>query len=85
MLTEQLISITDLRKDATSIIKNLSLPKYIFVNNKPKAVVMDMEEYETLKKQAFMQTMQEEVKKAKKSWKKYTSVDSFMDDLLHST
>lgn len=84
MLTEQVISITDLRKDATSIIKNLSLPKYIFVNNKPKAVVMDMEEYETLKKQAFMQTMQEEVKKAKKSWKKYTSVDSFMDDLFHN-
>lgn len=84
MLTEQVISITDLRKDATSIIKNLSLPKYIFVNNKPKAVVMDMQEYETLKKQAFMQTMQEEVKKAKKSWKKYISVDSFMDDLFHN-
>jgi PHD/YefM family antitoxin component YafN of YafNO toxin-antitoxin module len=67
MLTEQVISITDLRKDTTSIINNLRLPKYVFVNNKPKAVVMDMEEYETLKRQAFIQTMQKEVEEAKKS------------------
>jgi flavin-dependent dehydrogenase len=45
---------------------------------------MDMEEYETLKRQAFIQTMQKEVEEAKKSWKWYTSVDSFMDDLFHN-
>jgi len=48
MIKEQCISITDLRKNATTYLGSLKKPKYIFVNNKPKAVLMDIDEYEKL-------------------------------------
>ncbi len=48
MIKEQCISITDLRKNATMYLGSLKKPKYIFVNNKPKAVLIDIDEYEKL-------------------------------------
>ena len=82
MLSEQAISITDLRKNTSDILSDLSLPKYVFVHNKPTAVVMNMKEYETLKRQAFIQDTQKEVEETKKIWKKYKTTKSFMDDLF---
>jgi prevent-host-death family protein len=50
MKSEQCISVTDLSKNASNIIKksaNLGL-QYIFVNNKPKAVIIDYAIWESL-------------------------------------
>jgi hypothetical protein len=49
MLKDQCISVTDLRvntKDCLSGLKRHA--KYIFVNNRPKAVIIDIDEYENL-------------------------------------
>jgi hypothetical protein len=51
MIKEQCISVTDLRKHATSYLQSLKIPKYIFVNNKPKAVLLDIDIYEKLQKE----------------------------------
>lgn len=46
MLKDQCISITDLRKNASKYIKDLkNKPKYIFVNNKPIAVLVDVDDF----------------------------------------
>jgi PHD/YefM family antitoxin component YafN of YafNO toxin-antitoxin module len=50
MRAEQCISVTELSKNTSGIIR--SIPevgiRYIFVNNKPQAVILSMEQYETL-------------------------------------
>jgi len=50
MIKDKIISISDLRANATKIIDNL--PKtgdqYIFVHNKPKAVLVDVDWFETV-------------------------------------
>ncbi|QFR38811.1 type II toxin-antitoxin system Phd/YefM family antitoxin [Candidatus Gracilibacteria bacterium 28_42_T64] len=50
MIKDKVISISELRSNATKIIENL--PKtgdqYIFVHNKPKAVLVDIDWFETV-------------------------------------
>ena len=47
MLKEQCISVTDLRTKTKEYLESLKeSEKYIFVNNKPRAVLMDIDEYE---------------------------------------
>ncbi|MFA7308626.1 MAG: type II toxin-antitoxin system Phd/YefM family antitoxin [Patescibacteria group bacterium] len=47
MLQNQCISVTDLRTKTKECLKDLKKePKYIFVNNRPIAVIMDIAEYE---------------------------------------
>lgn len=50
MHTDQCISVTELAKNTSSIIKRT--PKmgvqYVFVNNKPQAVILSMKEYERI-------------------------------------
>lgn len=47
MLKDQCVSITDLRMKTKNCVEGLSkCPKYIFINNKPVAVLIDIEEYE---------------------------------------
>lgn len=46
MLTQQCISVTDLKKNANAYIQDLAVPKFIFVNNKPTAVLLDIDVYE---------------------------------------
>lgn len=47
MLKDQCISVTDLRKKTTQCLNSLEgEPKYIFINNKPVAVLIDIFEYE---------------------------------------
>lgn len=49
MITDQCISVTDLRTNTKQCIDKLKEgEKYIFINNKPKAVLMDIEMYEKL-------------------------------------
>jgi prevent-host-death family protein len=48
MITDQCVSVTDLKKDMNAIIKNLKREKIIFVNNTPVAVLMDVRKYEKI-------------------------------------
>ncbi len=49
-IIDNFISITDIRKKASFYINNISKnwDKIIFVNNKPKAVLIDIEKYDKL-------------------------------------
>ena len=42
MLTDQCVSVTDLKKNMNSYVKDLRRDKIIFVNNAPVAVLMDV-------------------------------------------
>ncbi|MEI7742050.1 MAG: type II toxin-antitoxin system Phd/YefM family antitoxin [bacterium] len=47
MLKDQCISVTELRTKTKECLDNLlNEPKYIFINNQPVAVLMDIDEYE---------------------------------------
>lgn len=47
MLQDQCISVTDLRTKTKECLEDLNnQPKYIFMNNKPIAVIVDIGEYE---------------------------------------
>ena len=48
MISDQVVAISELRNNATKIINNLSgeNAKYIFVHNKPKAVLVDVDWFE---------------------------------------
>jgi len=48
MITDQCVSVTDLKKDMNAIIRNLKREKIIFVNNTPVAVLMDVKKYEKI-------------------------------------
>lgn len=48
MLTDQCISVTDLKKNMNSYVKDLKRDKIIFVNNTPVAVLMDVKKYEKM-------------------------------------
>ena len=46
MLKDQCISVTELKKNANTYLKSLDKEKIIFVNNKPIAVLMNIDDYE---------------------------------------
>lgn len=48
MLTDQCVSVTDLKKNMNSYVKDLRRDKIIFVNNTPVAVLMDVKKYEKM-------------------------------------
>ena len=48
MITDQCVSVTDLKKDMNAIIKDLKREKIIFVNNTPVVVLMDVRKYEKI-------------------------------------
>lgn len=52
MIKEKVISISDLRTNATKIINELpkTWDKYIFIHNKPRAVLVDIDWFETISK-----------------------------------
>ena len=82
MLSDQAISVTDLRTKTASILKWLSWVKFILANNKPKAVLLDMHEYEEYIRVKKIQEIKEEVIEAQKTSKRHSSVEGFMDELL---
>lgn len=58
MLKEQCISVTDLRTKTKEYLESLKeSEKYIFVNNKPRAVLMDIDEYENLRQDYRLQEL----------------------------
>lgn len=70
MITDQCVSVTDLKKDMNAIIKNLKREKIIFVNNAPVAVLMDVRKYEKLLKSTDIINITVEPKFPKKLAKK---------------
>lgn len=50
MRSEQCISVTELSKNTSGIIRRAGATgvQYVFVNNKPQAVILSMQEYESL-------------------------------------
>lgn len=48
MLTDQCVSVTDLKKNMNAYVKDLRRDKIIFVNNTPVAVLMDVKKYEKM-------------------------------------
>lgn len=58
MFKEQCISVTDLRTRTKEYLESLKEgEKYIFVNNKPRAVLMDIDEYENLRQDCRLQEL----------------------------
>lgn len=57
MQTAQCISITDLAKRTSSIIKHAPEVgiQYVFVNNKPQAVILSMKEYEKIEQDKMVE------------------------------
>ncbi|MDP4008496.1 MAG: type II toxin-antitoxin system Phd/YefM family antitoxin [Candidatus Peregrinibacteria bacterium] len=49
MIKDKCVSVTDLRTNTKDCLDGLrKSPKYIFINNKPVAVLMDIQEYEDM-------------------------------------
>lgn len=96
MIKDKVISISDLRTNATKIIENL--PKtgdqYIFVHNKPKAVLVDIDWFEAVSQKYNRYGMEyvrpdkndleaiSTYKTKKKKWEDtYVEAFSFLDSL----
>ncbi len=51
MLKNQCISVTDLRQNTSKYLSSLKQSeKYVFINNKPVAVLLDIDKYESERK-----------------------------------
>lgn len=62
MLRQQVISVTNLRTRTKESLQGLQRgPKYIFSNNSPVAVLLDVEEYEMLLRPDLIELPKEEV------------------------
>lgn len=62
LLKDQCISVTDLRNRTKECLEHLDEgEKYVFVNNKPKAVIIDVEVYESLIRPKFVKLSDDEV------------------------
>ena len=70
MLTDQCVSVTDLKKNMNAYVKDLRRDKIIFVNNAPVAVLMDVKKYEKMMlKDNFLNIWTESTTTAKKTFK----------------
>ena len=70
MITDQCVSVTDLKKDMNAIIKDLRKEKIIFVNNTPIAVLMDVRKYEKLLQEKDLVSITLEPRISRKAMKK---------------
>jgi len=79
MIKDQCVSVTDLRTKTKECLSGIDkAPKYIFVNNKPVAVLVNIDAYESMTKPQLIELSTDEVsqellneaKKAKKTSQK---------------
>ena len=63
MIKDQCVSVTDLRTKTKRCLEGLEKePKYVFINNKPVAVIVDITEYEkNFLKPSLIELVNEEV------------------------
>ncbi len=73
MLTDQCVSVTDLKKNMNAYVKDLRKDKIIFVNNAPVAVLIDIKKYEKMIREGnFLNIwveIQQPAKRRIKKWK----------------
>ncbi|PIR55260.1 hypothetical protein COU74_02560 [Candidatus Peregrinibacteria bacterium CG10_big_fil_rev_8_21_14_0_10_36_19] len=75
MIKDQCISVTDLRTKTKECLAGIDkAPKYIFINNKPTAVLLDIDTYEEMTRPQLIelnkdQVTQELIKEAQKAKK----------------
>lgn len=83
MISDKIISISDLRTNATNIIKKLPEvgEKYIFIHNKPKAVLIDSEIFEFLEAKWEIPT-KADIESVKNSTGKWVEAFSFLENLM---
>ena len=84
MISDKVISISELRNNATKIISGLknSSEKYILVHNKPKAVLMDSDVYEFLELKGEIPTKDDIIDFKKSShWEDWVEAFSFLETL----
>ncbi|GHW02553.1 hypothetical protein AGMMS50249_3390 [candidate division SR1 bacterium] len=82
MSTEQLVSITDLRKNTSTIFKSLiNGPKFILSNNKMEAVIISPTEYQFIRDYMKARELEENAKQALKA-KGFTNGKDLLSDLL---
>jgi len=81
MITQQVISVTDLRTKTAQILDSLRGMKYIFVNNKPKSVIMDIKYYEAFQKEMKQNALIKETEYAEKHGKRFSKVETLMKDI----
>ena len=56
MIKEQCVSVTDLRTKTKECLNGIDkAPKYIFINNKPIAVLVDIDEFEEMSKPRLLE------------------------------
>jgi hypothetical protein len=73
------VSITDLRTQTAKVLHSLKMGvKYVFVNNKPQAVLLSPAEYAKFEQLKQIQEIKDDVKYTKKNGKKYKTTASFM-------
>ena len=83
MFPTDVVSITDLRTQTAKILDSLKTgAKYVFVNNKPQAVILSPLDFVKFEKQRQIQEIQDDVKYSQKHGKRYKSTKAFMKDLL---
>lgn len=62
MIKDQCISVTDLRTNTKQCLQETRKgPKYVFVNNKPVAVILNIDEYESNFKPALFELSNDEI------------------------
>ena len=65
MIKEQCVSVTDLRTKTKECLNGIDkAPKYIFVNNKPIAVLVDIDEFEEMSKPRLLELGVDQVNEA---------------------
>ena len=85
MTQDQLVSITDLRKNTSKIFKSLiKWPRFILANNKMEAVILSPNEYQRIKDVMRAKEWKKESEEALRNGKRYTkdNIHELIPDLL---
>ena len=85
MIADQIVSISELRKNATKYVKkaqDTKLAQYIFINNKLEWAIVDIEWLENVNKY-FVQAYPDDIQAFEESshWEKWVEAFSFLDSL----
>jgi PHD/YefM family antitoxin component YafN of YafNO toxin-antitoxin module len=83
MVQDQLVSITDLRKNTSKIFKSLVKgPRFILANNKMEAVVLSPDEYQRMKDVEKAKEIRQDIAEAKNSSKGFSNGRDLVNSLL---
>ncbi len=85
MISDQIIAVSEFRKNPTKVINEVSKwkSKYIFIHNKPKAVLVDVEWFEKMSQEYEIPT-EDDIKAFNKSshWENWVEAFEFLESLM---